>query len=1068
MPQAPDPTVQNRLGGNRLVIVDTCFAMSPGFEAFVDTYYTDAKRGVLTIPTSVKAELEKLQRSSKQDKKQKAEEGIRVLAKMISAKTARLIGEPGEETKIADEVIQTVLIRLRTSRDIVVLTNDVDLAKDLYQLWDLRAVDTNHIFRIFKINSKTDKVQDFVIDDEPRQAQSFAQPARVYPNQVQPFSIAHKVATVSLSKIPVPGNLNTGDTICLADGSKYTLGKKIGSGGEGLIYEVNNRKEICKLYFGERLTKAAKDKIALLTTRRVNYPGICWPSEAVSDSQGNFRGFLMPKAEGVPLGQSLFLPQPFMKKHPRWTRLQSTRLAITILKQIQFLHDIGVILGDINPQNFLLVDENNVFLVDCDSFQVEGFACPVGTVNFTPPELQGIDFKSQLRTKEHELFAVATLLFMIYFPGNCPYNHTGGTDGASNIKKGEFPYSGEWKKGRAQAPMGVWRYCWGHLAGCLQLLFKSTFDSSEKTPQRPTLQEWLSGLTRYERLLTNPSEVFLGPKPVSWGYDLSIMPQSVWYHRDRGKNNDLPRDGRTGYEKLQVQVLRELKKNPKALPVKPGTISGFWTPSTAPVANTQSQSPHTVPATQTTKPQKQASAATSCGCLLSILLVVGGGIGTYVYHGMTAVTRTLYANEAAFVSASAFVDPDVDLPGYSGHSVRSRKLMNPIVVAAITERTAYAPLAFAILHHHLDTSRGIIPDVRNYRELLEARHEIPAKFQNHYGCFDKTVEILARWGISIDNSTWNQPAVICHPADKPQLEHFLAAFKNEMPEIQVPKVIGDERSERSTKSRFPEPVLPRALRNFEELSACTEATTAGLFALKAIVRTNLPGAQDELRHFAKFFKQASSIDELKMRAYQGQAIRKELKSDGNPIDQVFVDTSGNIIAPIDLHSKIRDYLNYFSEARALEEQKKGLYRFPPGPTISPAAEHPEVIDSYGVTIGDYIFHNIEHMYALGKRTPASLMAYWRYTGKLEIPHSGDDFERLCKAAEGAMPRTKNYQETAEVEARKKRATLLKHFGIEEQDDGSLLVADVSFENTKQIVSQVFGDAVANEKVKKKE
>jgi hypothetical protein len=239
--------------------------------------------------------------------------------------------------------------------------------------------------------------------------------------------------------------------------------------------------------------------------------------------------------------------------------------------------------------------------------------------------------------------------------------------------------------------------------------------------------------------------------------------------------------------------------------------------------------------------------------------------------------------------------------------------------------------------------------------------------------------------------------------------------------------------------------------------------------LKAIVKTGLPGAQDQLKYFAKFFKKASSIDTLKMRAYQAKAIRETLGTEGHPTDEIFVDTSGNIIAPIALHPNIREYLGYFPEARRMEEERIGLFRLPPGPRVSSATDHPEVIDSYGVTINDYIFHSIVHMYTLGKRTPASLMAYWRYASELDIPHSGNDFERLCKAVERAKPKAKDSQlNELEEEAKSKRANLLKPWGIEEQSDGTLIVIELSFENTKEIVAQVFGDTVASEKVKKKE
>lgn len=82
-------------------------------------------------------------------------------------------------------------------------------------------------------------------------------------------------------------------------------------------------------------------------------------------------------------------------------------LCITILKKLKYLHDRNVILGDINPNNILVVSPTEVYFVDTDSYQIEGFPCPVGTINFTAPEIQRKDFSTFLRTIGNERFAVA-------------------------------------------------------------------------------------------------------------------------------------------------------------------------------------------------------------------------------------------------------------------------------------------------------------------------------------------------------------------------------------------------------------------------------------------------------------------------------------------------------------------------------------------------------------------------------------------------------------------------------------------------------------------------------------
>ncbi|HQZ67337.1 MAG TPA: hypothetical protein PLY87_19745, partial [Planctomycetaceae bacterium] len=150
-------------------------------------------------------------------------------------------------------------------------------------------------------------------------------------------------------------------------------------------------------------------------------------------------------------------------------------------------------------------------------------------------------------TYEHELFAIATLLFMILFPGKCPYSHAGGEDGASNIRKMEFSYTSDWSANPNTAPKGVWMYCWGHLSGPLKRAFAHSFQRDHFGEPRITVQEWIGLLKRYQRDLNDTSQVFVGPRP-QVGYDLQIMPRSKRFKP--GEEHLIPADGSTGFDRL--------------------------------------------------------------------------------------------------------------------------------------------------------------------------------------------------------------------------------------------------------------------------------------------------------------------------------------------------------------------------------------------------------------------------------------------------------------------------------------------------------------------------------------
>lgn len=146
----------------------------------------------------------------------------------------------------------------------------------------------------------------------------------------------------------------------------------------------------------------------------------------------------MPKGSGVELQRSLFIKPLFLRYFSHWNRVDLATLCITILEKIDYLHSNDIILGDINPMNILVKSPTKVYFVDCNSYQVDKFPCPVGTINFTAPEIQGVKFSEFLRTKNHENFAIATLLFIIMLPGKLPYSHQGGNNMSENIKKCTF------------------------------------------------------------------------------------------------------------------------------------------------------------------------------------------------------------------------------------------------------------------------------------------------------------------------------------------------------------------------------------------------------------------------------------------------------------------------------------------------------------------------------------------------------------------------------------------------------------------------------------------------------
>ncbi len=206
----------------------------------------------------------------------------------------------------------------------------------------------------------------------------------------QPFAtpvspLAERDSLLNVSDLP-----REGGAVLTRKNGRINLLKPLNSGGEGTIYETDRPGIVCKIYRKHRLTELRRKKIELMLTRDISEIGICWPLDLALNTDNEFVGYVMPRAHGKPIQSTMFVKPVLEKTFPNWTRADLVNVCIAFLKQIAYLHRLNILIGDINPMNFLVdADSTHLWLVDTDSFQIEGFPCPVGTVNFTAPEIQG-------------------------------------------------------------------------------------------------------------------------------------------------------------------------------------------------------------------------------------------------------------------------------------------------------------------------------------------------------------------------------------------------------------------------------------------------------------------------------------------------------------------------------------------------------------------------------------------------------------------------------------------------------------------------------------------------------
>ena len=346
-----------------------------------------------------------------------------------------------------------------------------------------------------KVRAQAVGVQGFVwtasdrVETEQKKSQ-VNQPSRpsIVPFEIVKAPIIERAVVLNASGTPTEG-----DVVSSGEHGRIRLLKTLSAGGEGTIFETDRGDHVCKIYHKDRLTSTRQKKIELMLSRKIVKEGICWPVDFVTNSAGQFVGYLMPRAKGKPMQHTMFVKPVLEKSFPTWSRIDLVNLCIAFLDKIAYLHSLNIIVGDINPLNVLITDQsNNIWFVDTDSFQIEGFPCPVGTVNYTAPEIQGINYAEFMRSREHELFAIATMLFMILHPGKPPYAQQGGGDPAENIKKQNFAYP-YGKDVSGKAPEGPWQNIWANLPGKVKEAFWNTF----KGNQRIEVADWKRLLKLY-------------------------------------------------------------------------------------------------------------------------------------------------------------------------------------------------------------------------------------------------------------------------------------------------------------------------------------------------------------------------------------------------------------------------------------------------------------------------------------------------------------------------------------------------------------------------------------------
>jgi len=329
--------------------------------------------------------------------------------------------------------------------------------------------------------------------------------------------------------------------ITFADGTTLKISKKpIGIGGEGKVYRVANPEKsglVAKIY--KSLPSVERqNKIKIMSARSdASIRDVCtWPLEPLIDSRsGKICGFIMEDMSDSEPVHHFYSPSWRMKHHPRLSWALVVDLCSNVAAGLSKLHDLSIIIGDINPNSIRIMRSGKAVFIDTDSFQISDngrlYHCGVGVPAFTPPEVLEMSqsYESIRRTENHDNFGLALILFHLLFMGRHPFSGVSIDNGEwsleQNIKQYRYAYSERLNnRGILPPPLSVHPRLVADPA--ITNAFQNAFKQQTPSVSRPDSRLW------YQLLAAQRKRLQMCAKNFRHAYDQSTT-SCIWCELER-------------------------------------------------------------------------------------------------------------------------------------------------------------------------------------------------------------------------------------------------------------------------------------------------------------------------------------------------------------------------------------------------------------------------------------------------------------------------------------------------------------------------------------------------------
>ena len=158
-------------------------------------------------------------------------------------------------------------------------------------------------------------------------------------------------------------------------GRPVVIGKELGRGGEGAVYEVGGSRDyVAKIYWKPVAPEKAQKLLLMIRLGAESLRQFAaWPVASLHQRVGGpTLGLVMPKISKPTEIHELYSPAHRKVEFSTADWRFLIRTALNCAAAFESLHAKRIVIGDVNQGNILVSEKATVNLIDCDSFQISG------------------------------------------------------------------------------------------------------------------------------------------------------------------------------------------------------------------------------------------------------------------------------------------------------------------------------------------------------------------------------------------------------------------------------------------------------------------------------------------------------------------------------------------------------------------------------------------------------------------------------------------------------------------------------------------------------------------------